>query len=256
MTPPAPLLPFAFAAEELRRQEMARLADAVPPTIDALRLMPSPSLRACVARMLERLGYELLTSETAAELLIMKDGQKSVAAFAPANDFAPTSVGHVTRLHSSVIAAGAASGFFVTPRGFTRDAEAYAATAPLKLVDGPKLIASIERGIQTAGIAAPDSYKAMCAHCGGIVKHPIEGAAAIPCGNGHPVAPTFAQAALVVRRPADGSTSRTYEPPHRYSRQEVRAHNAKYQARMRKRKIRPAPEPEIAHAGPHRDDSF
>jgi hypothetical protein len=256
MTAVAPLLPFASAAEELRRQEMARLADAMPPTIDALRLMPAPALRACVARMLERLGYELLTSETAAELLIMKDGNKSVAAFAPANDFAPTPVNHLTRLHSAVIAAGAASGFFITPRGFTRDAEAYAATAPLKLVDGPKLIASIERGMKMAGVTAPDSYKAMCHHCGDIVKHPIAGAVAISCGNGHPVAPTFAQAALVVRRPENGSTSRTYEPPHRYSRQEVRAHNAKYQARMRKRKPQPAPHPKIAQTVPLHDDGF
>ena len=63
------------------------------------------------------------------------------------------------RLHSAVIAAGGATGFYITPRGFTRDAEAYAATAPLKLIDGPKLIASIARGIRIAGIAAPDSYK-------------------------------------------------------------------------------------------------
>ena len=47
-----------------------------------MRRSSAPVLRACVARMLERLGYELLTFETAAELLIMKDGKKSVAAFA------------------------------------------------------------------------------------------------------------------------------------------------------------------------------
>ena len=90
----------------------------------------------------------------------------------------------------------------------------------------------------------------MCPHCGDIVKHLIAGAAAIPCGNGHPVAPTFARAALVVRRPENGSASRTYEPPRRYSRQEVRAHNAKYQARMRKRKTQPAPDTDIAQTGP------
>jgi hypothetical protein len=72
--------------------------------------------------MLERLGYELLIFETAAELLIMKDGNKSVAAFPPANDFAPIPVCHLMRLHSAVIAAGGATGFYITPRGFTRDA--------------------------------------------------------------------------------------------------------------------------------------
>lgn len=74
--------------------------------------------------------------------------------------------------------------------------------------------------------------------------------------NGHSVAPTFAQAALVVRRPVNGSASRTYEPPRRYSRQEVRAHNAKHQARMRKRKTHPAPDTDIAQTGPLHDDSF
>jgi hypothetical protein len=57
----------------------------------------------------------------------------------------------------TVIAANATAGFFITTRGFTRDAEAYAATAPLRLVDGPKLIASIKRGMK--GAAMPDSYK-------------------------------------------------------------------------------------------------
>jgi Restriction endonuclease len=252
----APLFPFAQADDELCRLEIARLAAAMTPTPDALRLMSPPVLRATVALMLDRLGYELLTPETAADFVIIKDGKKYLVAFAPPNEVAPTPVSHITRLHAAVTAAGAAGGFFVTPRGFTRDAEAYAATAPLKLVDGLKLIASIERGIKLAGVTVPDTYKAMCRQCGDIVKHPIRGAAAIPCVNGHPVAPTIARAALVIRRPENGSTSRTYDPPHRYSRQEVRAHNAKYQARMRKRKTQPAPESEFAQTGPRHDDSF
>jgi hypothetical protein len=79
MTVPAPLLPFAFAAGELRRQETARLA--VPCRRHETQGVDRRRRR--FARMLERLGYELLTFETAAELLIMKDGNKSVAAFPP-----------------------------------------------------------------------------------------------------------------------------------------------------------------------------
>jgi hypothetical protein len=59
--------------------------------------------------------------------------------------FAPTPLGDLTRLHSAVVAAGAVAGFFITPRGFTHDAEAHAATVPLKLVDGPNLVASMKR---------------------------------------------------------------------------------------------------------------
>lgn len=206
--------------------------------------------------MLERLGYELLTPETAADLVATKDGKKYVIAFARPTDIAPTPLGDITRLHSVVVAANAVAGFFITPRGFTLDAEAYAATAPLKLVDGTKLVASIKRSM--AGVTMPESYRAMCRQCGEIVQHTLDHAEAIPCRNGHPVAPTIARAALVTHRQEGGSTtSRTYTPPRRYSRQDVRAHNAKDQARMRKRKPKAAPpSPDMPEPGPVYDNEF
>jgi hypothetical protein len=202
---------------------------------DALRLLTGQQLRARVATMLERLGHELLTPDTAINLVTTKDGKKYVVAFAAPTDLAPTPLGELTRLHAVVVATNAAAGFFITPRGFTLDAEAYAATAPLKLVDGPKLVASIKRSME--GVTMPDSYQAMCRQCGEFVQHRLDHAEAIPCRNGHLVAPTIARASLVMQKQEGGSTSsRCYTPPRPYSRQEVRAHNAKYQARMRKRK--------------------
>jgi hypothetical protein len=137
-------------------------------------------------------------------------------------------------LHAAVINANAAGGFYITPRGFTRDAEAYAATAPLKLVDGPQLIASIARSME--GENAPATYKAMCRQCGEIVSHSLDRAEAIPCPNGHPVAPTIARAALAIRKEEGGSTSRSYTPPRVYTRREVNAHNSKYISKMKKKK--------------------
>jgi Restriction endonuclease len=246
---------FDVAAGELHEREFSRLAAAVVPTVEALRSLTGKQIRGRVATMLENLGYELLTLDTAADLITMKDGKKYVVAFATPTDLAPTPIGHLARLHSAVIAANAAAGFFITPRGCTRDAEAYAATAPLKLVDGPKLVASIKRSME--GVTMPDSYKAMCRQCGQIVKHTLDRAEAIPCSNGHPVAPTIAQAALVIRKQEAGSTSRTYTPPRQHSRQEVRAHNAKYQAKMRKRKPKTAgPVTDMPEPGPDYDGDF
>jgi hypothetical protein len=127
------MLNFDLAAADLRHREFARLAAAVVPSIDALRLLTAQELRARVATMLERLGYELVTPETAAELLAVKDGKKYVIAFATPTDLAPTPLRPITRLHAAVVTAGAAAGFFITPRGFTREAEAYAATASLNV---------------------------------------------------------------------------------------------------------------------------
>ncbi len=204
--------------------------------------------------MLELPQPERFYPETAADLVTAKDGKKYVVAFASMTDTAPTPLGHVTRLHSLVAAANAAAGFLHPPRGFTRGGR-HAATAPLKLVDGPKLVASIKRSMTDATL--PDTYKAMCRQCGEIVTHKLDRGEAVPCSNGHSVAPTIARAALVIEKREGGSTSsRTYTPPRRYSRQEVRAHNAKYQARMRKRKPKTAsPTPDI-EPGPEYDDDL
>ena len=212
------------------------------PTLESLRFLNPTQLRARVAGMLERLGYELLTPETADDLLAIKDGEKCVVAFASTSDPAPVQANHMIELHRVVTDTNAAKGFYVTTRGFSRDAEAYAKTAPLTMVDGPQLVASIKRSME--GLPAPDSYKAMCRQCGAIVTHRLDRTEAITCKSGHPVAPPIARAALDVGARPGGSTSRTYEPPRPYSRREVNAHNAKYIARKKKeRKPAAAKEP-------------
>jgi hypothetical protein len=234
---------LAAAADELRAREFSRLAATVVPTLEALRLLSARQLRATVATMLQRLGYELVTSETAAELVTTKDEKKYLIAFGPAVDPAPIPLRELSRLRAAVVAANAAAGFFVTTRGFAPDAEAYGATAPLKLVDGPKLVASIKHSMQ--GVTMPESYQAKCRQCGEIVQHTLARAEAIPCRNGHPVPPTIARGDLLMPKPKEGAIS-SYKPPHVHSRYEVRAHNAKYQAKMRRRKPKPpsaAPEP-------------
>ena len=239
-----PLRDFVIAAQELRQQEFTRLVSALVPTLEGLRLLNAREMRARVAMMLERLDYKLLTPETAADILATKDGKKYVIAVASTTDQSATRPNALTRLHAAVINANAAGGFYITPRGFTRDAEAYAATAPLNLVDGPLLIASIARSMD--GESVPATYKAMCRQCGEIVSHSLDRAEAIPCPNGHPVAPTIARAALAIRKEEGGSTSRSYTPPRVYTRREVNAHNSKYIAKRKKRKSRAISEPPSA----------
>jgi hypothetical protein len=226
---------FETAAAELREREFARLGAAVVPTLESLRSLTPKPFRAEVATMLERLGYQLVTSENAGNLVATKDGLKCIVACATPADFAPTSVRDLTRLHAAVVAANATAGFFVTSRSFTPEAEAYAATAPLKLVDGAKLVASIQRSM--AHVTMPETYQVMCRQCGDIVRHSLDRAETIPCRDGHPVAPTIARAALIAPKSPTGSSS-TDGPRPPSSRYEVRAHNAKYQAKMR-RKLKP-----------------
>jgi hypothetical protein len=149
-------------------------------------------------------------------------------------DPAPTGSGAVRRLRDHVVAASAERGFYVTPRSFTADAQHFAATAPVQLIDGPALIRSLHRSRK--GMLWPQSYKAMCRQCGDIVQHPLANDEAKPCGNGHFVAPTIARAELVKPRPAASAKTDTgpKPAPRPLSRREIKAHNYKYRARMMK----------------------
>src|SRR5271166_3127261 len=62
---PSPLLRFGDAADQLRRQQLARLSDAVVPRLEALRSMTLPAFREVVALMLDRFGHDVATNEWA-----------------------------------------------------------------------------------------------------------------------------------------------------------------------------------------------
>lgn len=191
---PPPLSRFELAAAELRRQEFARLADAVPPALAALRSLTPEALRAEVALMLERLGYTVITNPGVHDFAVARESRKYIVACASPADARPTKTVALVRLHDAVVAATAVAGFYVTTRDFTPAARDYAATTPIRLVTGAQLAASIRKS--KADMPLPETYKAMCRQCGDVVRHRLDRAEALPCANGHPVAPTIARAAL------------------------------------------------------------
>jgi hypothetical protein len=103
----------------------------------------------------------------------------------------------------------------------------------IRLVDGALLIQSMNRSMK--GVTVPATYTAMCCQCGEIVRHQIDKGEIVHCRSGHKVAPTIARASLMMpRKPAaSGQTPKNAPRPH--SRREIRAHNAKYEARMMKK---------------------
>jgi Restriction endonuclease len=172
---------FSAVADQLRRQEFARLSDTVTPRIEASRSLTLSAFRNEIASMLERLGHTIIT--TAPELVTTKAGRKYVTMCANPLDGAPTKTPAIARLHAAIVQANAAGGFYVTPRSFT-PAEHYAASMPMiSLVDGELLNRSMQRSLR--GVALPQTYRVMCCQCGEIVQHRLDKGHAIPCGNGH-----------------------------------------------------------------------
>jgi hypothetical protein len=110
------------------------------------------------AQMLDRLGHTVISSVS--DIVTTKEGRKYITACATPTDQALTKTAALRRLHDAIVAGNATRGFYVTPRGFTPEAEHYAASAPIDLVDGPLLIRSMHRSRK--GMLLPASYQAMC----------------------------------------------------------------------------------------------
>jgi Restriction endonuclease len=232
------MMNFAATANELRQKEILRLSDALTPRIEALRSMTVQAFRATIAVMLHSFGHEIIGHPEAPELVTGKAGKKFITACASPADLVPVKIPALRRLHDAVVAANAERGFYITVRAFDPQAETYAESAPLDLFDGKRLIKALQQSRK--GVLMPQTYKAMCHQCGEIVQHRLdrEQDEARPCGNGHLVAPTIARAMLLPPRlPAtgNGASAAPTPAPRPLSRREIRAHNAKYEARMMKK---------------------
>ena len=224
---------FDVAADELHRQEFARLADAVTPRPEQLRSMTIGELRIENALLWERLGHTLHTPPDAPELVTTRGERKFIIMCANPADPMPAGSAALRRLRDRVVSASAERGFYVSGRGFTPEARHFADGAPVQPVDGDEFIRALHRSRK--GMALPQTCKAMCRQCGDIVQHKLSSDEAKRCGNGHFVAPTIAHADVVKPRQPPGSGGKTTGPspaPRPLSRREIRAHNYKYEARM------------------------
>jgi Restriction endonuclease len=223
---------FAAAADELHRQERARLSQYVTPRPEQLRSMTAPALRLEIAGMWERLGHDIITSPDAAELVTVKGERKFITACANPADLAPTGSAALRRLRDRVVAASAERGFLVSVRGFTDEARRYAEAAPVELIDNAELIRALQRSRK--GMLVPQTYKAMCRQCGDIVQHRLDSDEAKRCGNGHFVAPTIARPDLIKPRlPAPGQTV-TGEPTPAHAPKIVKYRNMTAKAQRRR----------------------
>jgi hypothetical protein len=237
------LMNFAAAADELHRQERTRLAAAVTPRPEQLRSMMIGELRNENALMWERLGHTLHTGPDSPELVTAKGERHFITICANPAEPAPAGSAVLRRLRDRVVATGAERGFFVSVRGFTPDAQAFAESAPVQLIDAAAFIRALHRSRK--GQLLPRSYKAMCRQCGDIVEHRLASDEARRCANGHFVAPTIAKAELVKPRrpPQPGqpvtSPALAHKPkiikvrnmsPKAQRRRAIRAHNHKARA--------------------------
>ena len=133
--PPAPSN-FVTAAAELRRQEIARLSDAVVPRLETVRSMTLPDFRAVIADMWHRFGHDIITDPSAPFLVTTKNARKFITECGAPADPMPAKIAPLRHLHDAIDSASADRGFYISARGFTEAAEQYAESgAPMDLID-------------------------------------------------------------------------------------------------------------------------
>jgi hypothetical protein len=148
----------------------------VTPRLETFQSITADAFRNEIAAMLERLGHEVIS--TVGDLVTTKGGRKCITACANPLERTPTNSPALRRLQDTVVSAGAAKGFYVSPREF-----------------GELLIKSMHRSRK--GVSLQPAYKAMYCQCGEIVMHQLDNNEALPCRNGRLVAPNIARAALI-----------------------------------------------------------
>ncbi len=181
------------AANSQRESERLRLAKSLVPSIKELRGLTPQGFEDEVARVFERLGYEVrqtsYTNDGGRDAILTKDGRTYLVECKRYAEGGFSGRPDLQKFHSAIITDGAVSGFFVTAGRFTKDAIEFAATVPIKLIDQNELVRMM---FDSKPAAADDnSYRSMCRQCDDIVSHRLRAPRSVKCRNGHEIAPTL-----------------------------------------------------------------
>jgi hypothetical protein len=201
---------FDALADELDRQEAARIDAARPPRLEVFCSMTPGAFRDEIAAMMEPLNHTVATITP--WIVTVKEGRKFVTACANPADPTLIKTPAIRRLHDAVIAASAFRGIYVTPRGFTPEAGYYADNAPVDLVDGPRLIKSTRHRLRTKpSPSRPNSQPVMANRTASTMRGPSNFAGkgeracarkSYKAGKTGSSAPRFAAPAASLTRPA------------------------------------------------------
>jgi Restriction endonuclease/Topoisomerase DNA binding C4 zinc finger len=199
-----------LAAEELQRSEAARLSNSIIPSLADLRRLSPQRFEDEVARLFERLGYDVqqtrYSNDYGRDAILHKDGKKYLLECKRYGGTRTSGRPELQKFHAAIIDDKAVSGFFVTTGMFTVDAKQYAKKLGIiTLIDGKELLLYLTRGKQPN--SNDDRYWVMCLNCGAKVAHSIRSAKPISCPKGHLVEPTLDIDGLLGNAPT-GATPR------------------------------------------------
>lgn len=180
-------------ADRLREREWQRLASSLVPSLDELRGLTWQQFEDEIARMFERMGYSVeqtpYTNDGGRDAILIKDGVKYLLECKKYADGGQSGRPDLQKFHSAIITDKAKSGFFVSAGAFTKEAVEWAATMPMELIDGQKLVRLMFHSKPAA--SDDDNYQSACRTCGKIVIHRLRAPNDVTCSEGHVVQPSL-----------------------------------------------------------------
>ena len=184
---------FILVAKSLCESEWRRLASSLVPSLDELRRLSWQQFEDEIANMFRRMGYSVeqtpYTNDGGRDAILTKNGVKYLLECKKYSEGGQSGRPDLQKFHSAIITDQAKSGFFVTAGGFTKEAVEWAATAPMELIFGEKLIKLMFDSKPAA--SDDDSYYSVCTTCGEIVFHRVREPRDVTCFVGHVVQPTL-----------------------------------------------------------------
>jgi restriction system protein len=187
------------AAESLQRDERSRLASSLIPSIEELRSISPQDFEDEIARMFERLGYEVkqtpYVNDHGRDAILVKDGKKFLLECKRYGEGNVSGRRDLQILHSNIIKDRAVAALVVTTGGFTKNALEFAHGHSIKAVDGSQLVRMMFESKNDP--SKDDSYDSMCRKCCAIVRHQLRTPEPLTCPNGHVVEPTLNMPACI-----------------------------------------------------------
>jgi HJR/Mrr/RecB family endonuclease len=188
------------AADTLRREEAARLAQTLIPSLDELRKLTPQHFEDAVAQMFKRLGYAVQqtphSNDRGRDGILTKNGEKLLYECKRYGENSVSGRPDLQRFASAITDDDAKSGFFITTGAFSQEAIEYAKGKPIELIGGRQLMQKMFESNEDT--SQPYDYKSMCRQCGQIVSHKLRMPEEAKCLNGHIVRPSLTVGHLLV----------------------------------------------------------
>jgi hypothetical protein len=202
------------AAKDLKNSEAERLSKIVVPNLADLHQLTPQRFEDEMARLFERLGYEVqqtpYSNDLGRDAILKKGGKKFLLECKRYAETNPVGRPELQKFHSAVVSDRAVSGFFVTTGTFTAAAREHATKLGITPVDGTELLRYLIKSKPPT--PDDDSYSAMCTVCGVTVRHSLRARKPVACPEGHLVKPTLDIDGLLGQRGASPECARCGKP--------------------------------------------